>query len=71
VPLGVPVAGGTGATVAVKVTSSPNSEGLSDVTATVVAGSAVSVSFWVAGVSGLVPSLSVAVSVGAPAVPSL
>ena len=72
VPLGVPVAGGTGATVEVNVTASPNSEGLSDVvTATVVAGSAVSVSFCVAGVSGLVPSLSVTVSVGAPAVPSM
>jgi hypothetical protein len=72
VPLGVPVAGGTGATVAVNVTASPNSDGLSDVvTATVVAGSAVIVSFWVAGVSGLETSLSVTVSVGAPAVPSL
>jgi hypothetical protein len=45
VPVGVPVPGGTGATVAVNVTSSPNAEGLSDVrTATVVAGSAVIVS---------------------------
>ena len=38
VPVGVPVAGGTGATVAVKVTDCPNTDGLTDdVTVVVVA----------------------------------
>ena len=70
-PVGVPDPD-AGATVAVKVTAWPKREGLPDVVTTVVvAGRGEIVSVCDAGVRGLVAALSVTVSVGAPAVPSL